>query len=375
MPETRGHSPAAMVNVALRHIRLLVLVPLVAMILAGAVSVLRGSSYRAESTFKPESRALPAGGLAGMAATLGLDLGPLGEGESVEYYARLVLSREILTDLLRSEFVVTGESGRRRADLLTLYEIEGPTEEDRLWAGVDRLRSDISVTVDHAANVLTVQTTAPSPELAEQLNARLLELMNRFNLEKRQSRAGAERAFVEAQVQTAAAELAQAEDELAQFLAQNRRYRNSPELANEVERLRRRVDLRQQVYTSLAQSHEQAKLDEVRNTPVFTVLDRPEGSARETGSLLTALLMGLLLGLVLAGFWVFLREYTASQRARHPEDFLELDRRLGRIRGRFRPGRHRRTGGARAEAGAEAAAAPVASGVGSGAAGGSERGD
>ena len=347
--ETTGPaSPIGLVNTALRNGRLLLAVPLVAMLVAGALAVLLGSSYQAESTFKPETSRIAAGGLAGMAATMGLDLGSLNEGESVDYYARLVTSREILSELARSEFeVAEGTEGAepRRTDLLTLYEIKGETPERRLWNGVERLRKDVTVSVDHSASLVTVQTEAPTRELAEELNARLLELLNRFNLEKRQSQARAERRFVEAQVEEAAGELAAAEDRLAAFLAQNRRYQNSPELANEADRLRRRVSFRQQVYASLAESREKARLDEVRNTPVFTVLDRPEGSAREMGGVLTALVMGLLLGLVLAGFWVFLREYAHVQRARHPDDFRELDQRLETIRRRLLPWRRRAADG------------------------------
>lgn len=338
--ETR-QSSIAMLNTALRHGRVLVVVPLTAMVLAVVVAAVTGPAYVAESTVKPESRRPDGGGLMGLASQFGFDLGAITDGESVDYYARLLKSREILGEAVRAQYEVTdGDEGARRADLLTLYEIPGETESERLARGVGRLRADVSVAVDHPAGLITVQTEAPTPALAEQINARLLALLNEFNLEKRRSTARAEREFVEEQAQRAASELAAAESRLAEFLAQNRRYQNSPDLVNEAERLRRRVDIHQQVYAMLAQSHEQAKLDEVRNTPVFTVLDRPEGSSRPVGGVVPAAVLGFALGLVLAGLWVFTREYLAEQRRRHPAEYRELERRLGPIR-RLLPGRRR----------------------------------
>lgn len=329
-PTDQYPSPVAVVNAGLRHIRLLVLVPLLAMVLAGALAMLGGDRYVAESTFKPESSRLPSGGgLFSMAAQFGVDVSSFADGEGADYFARLVTSREVLSEALQSDYRVTDDSdGAREVTLLEYYGIQGDTEEERLWNGVQRLREDVGVSIDQAAGVVTVTTAAPAKELAVQLNGRLLELLNQFNLEKRQSQARAERAFVETQTEAAAEELEAAEARLAEFMTRNRRYQASPELATEAERLQRRVDFRQQVYTGMAQSFEQAKLDEVRNTPVFTVLDRPEGSARKVGGVLSTMFMGLLLGLVLAAFIVFVLEFVRSQRARHPEDFDELEDRV-----------------------------------------------
>lgn len=331
--EKESGSAVALVNVALNHLRLLVLLPLVAMILAGLLALVVGPSYVAESTFKPESPDLPSGGLFTMATQFGLDLASFTEGEGVEYYARLVTSREILSDVLRTEFPRgDGEGGADTATLLALYGVEADTEEERIWKGVERLRKQVTVSIDHGAGVISMSSEAPTRELATAINGRILELLNRFNLEKKQSQARAERAFVEAQTQEARQELEAAEKRLAEFLSQNRRYEASPELVNEVERLRRQVDLRQQVYTGLAQAREQARLDEVRNTPVFTVLDRPEGSARQVGGVIPSMFMGLLLGVVVAALWAFLREYIQRQRVEHPAEFRKLQQRLGRLR-------------------------------------------
>ena len=101
-------------------------------------------------------------------------------------------------------------------------------------------------------------------------------MVSHFNLLTRQTRAGAERRFVEARLQEAADSLRLVENRHKAFLQANRDFRNSPQLKFENDRLERDVQFQQQLYTSLAQSFEQARIDEVRNTPVITVLEPPD---------------------------------------------------------------------------------------------------
>jgi uncharacterized protein involved in exopolysaccharide biosynthesis len=96
-----------------------------------------------------------------------------------------------------------------------------------------------------------------------------------------------------------------AEDRLQAFLQRNRDYRNSPELTFQQERLARDVSLQQTVFTTLAQSYEQAKIEEVRDTPALTLIDAPERPPQPDGSGLVkkgllAVILGGLLGLGVA---------------------------------------------------------------------------
>src|SRR5690606_31231281 len=108
--------------------------------------------------------------------------------------------------------------------------------------------------------------TTPWPELSELLNRELLNLVGEYNMQRRQSNAAAERSFVEARLEESRHELVGAESDLKSFMEQNRRFDEAPQLRLEAARLQRRVDLRQQVYASLAQAYEQARIEEVRNT-------------------------------------------------------------------------------------------------------------
>jgi uncharacterized protein involved in exopolysaccharide biosynthesis len=115
--------------------------------------------------------------------------------------------------------------------------------------------------------------------------------------------------FTQERLAAAHAELQQAERAVEEFLERNRSYERSPALQFEYSRLQRRLDLRQSVYVALAQAHEQASIEAVRNTPVITVLDHPAGSAEKAKSLFGLLFLAGALGTVGGVGLAFVREY------------------------------------------------------------------
>jgi uncharacterized protein involved in exopolysaccharide biosynthesis len=70
------------------------------------------------------------------------------------------------------------------------------------------------------------------------------------------------------------------------------------------DRLSRQVNMRQQLYTSVTQSYEGARIEEVRNTPVITLMEPADLPAQPDPRL--ALLKGMLAGLVGLGLGAFL---------------------------------------------------------------------
>src|SRR5690606_6763143 len=167
---------------------------------------------------------------------------------------------------------------------------------------------------------------APWQELAVALNRRLLELIDDFNRRKQQSQARAEREFVEARLADAQRELEEAEGRLSDFLSRNRRIDGSPELNFEMLSLERRVEVKQQIYVSLARSYEMARIAEVRESPVITVVEPPEGSATPVGS---GLVLNVAIALVFGGFigvlFAFTQEHFDRQRRLRAADVQEFE--------------------------------------------------
>jgi uncharacterized protein involved in exopolysaccharide biosynthesis len=181
-------------------------------------------------------------------------------------------------------------------------------------AAVGSLAGAVGTSITPKTGSVAVTVMSSSPELAQQITEHLLEELNEFNKRRRQSRAVAERQFLQARMAEADAELKQAELVLTDFYTKNRGFDRSPILRFDEARLAREATRRQQIYASLAQAFEQAKIDEVRDTPVITVIEQPRASRGPSASnrsrrLAIAALLGVFAALGLAGLLEVLRGY------------------------------------------------------------------
>ncbi|MBI4420520.1 MAG: hypothetical protein HY560_06810 [Gemmatimonadetes bacterium] len=332
----------------LRRWRLVLGIPAVLFVFTATTSLLfRHRRWIAESKFAPQlAPASQSQQLVGLAAQFGISVGGGGGGtETLDFYAELLRSRELLREAILTRYRVpcpAGIADTAGRNLIQLLQIPGESQDEQVRRAVLLLRVGVSVSTGVKTGLITIRTSSRCPDLAVQLNRRLLDLVNQFNLHKRQSQAASERRFVEARMQEAQRDLSEAEAGLERFLSQNRSYASSPQLAFVARRLERRVELRQQVYTSLAQAYERSRIDEVRNTPVITILDPPEGSLDRVGRgtvlrSLVSLVFGGMLGIVTA----LLAEYLGRQRRDKPEEFEELFGRANRLAARLIPGRRR----------------------------------
>ncbi len=235
------------------------------------VSFLLPRSYTAEGSFLPdpsESTPLPPA-LAGIAAQL--RLGAFAGGRGPQFYADLVTTRSVL-----DQVAVTSLPCSRcdsSTTLLNWYKVDDKPRAQALSATRDRIRDDLYVRSNSTTGVVTVRFSAGDPRLAAAVVNRLIEVVNEFNLVTYRSRAKARREFTERRVDEVAGQLRTAEDDLAAFNRRNRVIAASPELQLQSERLQRAVRILEQTFIGLRESLEEARVEEVRDTPVLTVID------------------------------------------------------------------------------------------------------
>lgn len=320
----------ALVAVLLRHPRLLFGLPIATAALAGILSLSRGPQYTARAELKPSAASSGLGNFAGLAAQLGVNAGGFGANDGVEYYAEVLRSNEILGAVVRSSFAfsrrrIGGPAGDSvHGTLMDVWNIKAPSAEEREAAAIRKLRASITARPNLAAGLLRFEVTAKWPELAVQINRHFLDALGAFNIQSRQSQASAQRRFVEQRLTSMRGELADAENALAAFEGRNRGNLQAPLLMLERARLQRRVDVAQQVYLTLSQGYEQARIDEVRDTPVFTVVDSPERTVEQSGGLLLFVMLGGFVGGLIGLAIILLREVWAGQLAEHPDEAREI---------------------------------------------------
>lgn len=358
--ERQETSLLQLVNVVLRHRWKVLGTSVLLAVVAFAVAVIPAPRYTSDAAFIPQAGTGSGqlSRLSGVASQFGINV-PTGEaGQSPQFYADLLTSRHLLEEAVTAEYrpegsqPVAGDSTAQQtavqqkgdgggdnpemngradveldsaASLLELYEIEAPTRAKAVATAASRLKDAVAVSTNPETGVVRVSVTTPWPAVSKQVVDRLIELVNRFNNRVRQSQASAQAKFVAERLQEVERDLRAAEDSLENFLDRNARWQQSATLRFRHDRLQRRVDLKQQVYTSLASRYEEARIDEVRSTPVVTTITKAQVPVDPDPSRLRLkVILGLMLGGMVGVVWAFGSEFARTAREDHPEDYREF---------------------------------------------------
>jgi uncharacterized protein involved in exopolysaccharide biosynthesis len=347
MPIEPHRSPASdeidfleLASVLLKRWRVLIGLPVLAALLTTGISFLLAPTFTATTTFVPEVGAqgrLPTG-LAGLAGQFGISLGTEAS-QSPRFYAQVVKSRELMERVLLSRFLdPRGDpSPGDSVTLMQLLHLRGHDSADSLQRGVRKLAKLVSASVDNQTNIVRLDVDARYPPLAAAVANRFVEYLNDFNAKARQSQARERRKFVENRVTEAERALREAEEGVRVFYERNRSWQQSPQLVFEEGRLRRQVEIRQEVYLTLTREYETARIEEVNDTPVITVIDAavpPKEKSKPKRVVLAslALVLGGMVSLVLT----FLGAYVDSARRQHAESYLRFADLLGQFKGDVR---------------------------------------
>src|SRR5687767_9132428 len=132
--------------------------------------------------------ARPSNALAGLASQFGVALPTTDPSQTPTFYVDLVHSAQLLSSLATSSFADPARRGGTRT-LVDILEVKGNTPAVRLNKAVELLRRRIKPSVRAKTGVVAIAVTSHDPTLAAAICTRLLELVNRFNLETRQSQA------------------------------------------------------------------------------------------------------------------------------------------------------------------------------------------
>jgi uncharacterized protein involved in exopolysaccharide biosynthesis len=320
-------------NTVLRRWRVVFGLPILAGALTGLVSLVVPPTYTATTTFVPEVRnqnRLPSA-IAGLAGQLGIPIGT-DPTESPRFYGDVLRSRELLERILLSRYPDPRGAGDSTT-LLRILRVDGDNPADSLARGVKRLDELISVRVDAQTNIVRVSVDARNADVASTVANRLVEYLNEFNTHKRQSQGRERRRFSEQRVAAADSELRRAEEAVKTFYERNRGWQQAPELVFEEARLRRRLTVGQEIYLTLKREYETARIDEVNDTPVITVIDTavvPQERSQPRPALWVT--VALLVGSMVSISWALGAAYVERVRGSAEPEYRELSGRLQRAR-------------------------------------------
>jgi uncharacterized protein involved in exopolysaccharide biosynthesis len=302
-------------------------------IIAAAISLVVRERYQASARVALEERTMTpgAGGLAALASQFGA--GALSGTRSLQFYADVVTGRDLLARLAHDSFPDPADSSVRRP-LVEILDVPGDSPARRLSTAIDYLQMKaIRTATNDRTGILTITVELPHAALSAQVARRLYERLEQFNFATRRSAATERREFAEREVARTRAELASAENEMRAFLEANRAGLDVPRLQFQRERIQRRLSTVSDVYQGLVTELQEARIAEVRDLPVFTLVQTPAAPLdRVFPKRKQMTILGLLAGAALGVLWVAVRATGWSARSLDPEGYQQLRSAVRRAR-------------------------------------------
>jgi uncharacterized protein involved in exopolysaccharide biosynthesis len=327
--------------VLLRWRRTIVVLGLLGFATGATLGLTRPRMYVSSATFLPQGAESPSSGLAAAASQLGIRVPTTGGGWGPAVYVELLRSRTLLEPIARDTIAVAELQGRR-VPVMDLLEIKRSAGAERTDRAVRRLRGMVRATELRPIGAVEVRVATEWPSVSLTLAERLVSAVNQFNLETRKSQAAAERHFVERRAAEIERSLREAEDRLQTFLQRNRIINPNSEQAFERERLQREVTRRTQLYTSLLEGLEEARIREVRDTPVITLLATPHAAVLpEPRGTVTKAVLGALAGTAIGILIAFVAHGTSRARQQATDEAREFFELVHEATPRFLRGRRR----------------------------------
>jgi len=332
------------------QLKLIFLVPFITIFITFTyVQFIQQPKYMSQAVvLLPEKTTGNLGGIAGIASQFGVNIptGVQADLSSPSLFPELLSSR-IFAEKILDKLFYTEKFGKKLTLLAILTHGASSPEINKnklVTSALGSLQEILEFYQDPNStfSVLTVTTFEPifSKELAEVVLMELEDL-NRFF--KTQS-VIEKTTFIEERIASVKGDLEMSEKQLKMFSEQNRQT-SSPALQLEQDRYQREIDVQKGIYLTLKQQLELAKIEEVQETSIVQVLDKPQvplGSINKNIrlSIFLAGVLGIGLGILLGFFRTYLNNSDIDERRklRRGRNFLKkkgkeiiFDRRISAI--------------------------------------------
>ncbi|MCP4725039.1 MAG: hypothetical protein GY863_08390 [bacterium] len=194
-------------------------------------------------------------------------------GDLSQVYPAILTSKTLLYMTLDSTFA-DPDNGESKT-LLDWLEIEIDDRAQALDKAYEKLDDLIDVELDNASSLITLSISFKYPWLAAGLCEMLSQMLNNFSVEYKTSSAKNTRQFTQEQLSIQGDSLESAEINVRDFIKTNINYLEDADLRMRYQELERERLAREQIWIEYRQQYELARLQEVKDTPVLTILDKP----------------------------------------------------------------------------------------------------
>ena len=260
------------------------------------------------SILLPENTSNSLGGLAGIANQFGVNIPSRVKADlsSPTLLPEILKSRTFAEKIIFKEFF--SEKFQKKIPLMDIINSGSNVERSKIYelSAINIFNSEILFfSEDIGSSVSTITVSMFEPILAKQLADTVLKELENLNRSFRSKSILEKTSFIEQRISSVGTELEKSEKKLKEFNERNRQV-SSPALQLELDRIERETDVQKEIYMTLKQQLELAKIEGVQEASIVQVLDRPQIPISPSNknlkiSILFSIIFGLILG-VMIGF-------------------------------------------------------------------------
>jgi uncharacterized protein involved in exopolysaccharide biosynthesis len=281
----------------------------------------------------PDNQSSNMGGISGLASQFGVNIPSQSIGEDLSsptFFPELLKSRVFAEKILDIEFY-TKEYGKELPLIYILTygdDSKSYRREELILKAINELKVIVSFDQEPLSTFSTISVTAPEPIFAKKLADVIVKELENLNRAYKTQAVAEKSIFIDNRISNVENELKISESNLMDFTRKNRQI-SSPSLQLELDRLSREVDVQKEIYLTLKQQLELAKIEQIQKASIVQILDSPQIplSPSNINVILSTIFSGFI-GLTLALGLAFIRAYLKNSN-------IEERKKIRRVRNYF----------------------------------------
>ena len=215
----------------------------------------------------------------GLASQFGFSI-PFQSGSNLSFsdiYPEIVKSRQLTGIVLEKKFNTRkyGQNQLLKNILSRQYRLDKYDVDERFKRASEILQENIKVSKARLTSIVTLEVGGFEPEFAVDLSNTIISESDKLQREFKTHQVSDKRSFIEARIKDVKKDLEIAQEDLKEFREKNRQVQYSPALLLEEERLTTEMDVKKEIFSTLKQQFELAKIEEVEEGATVQILDRP----------------------------------------------------------------------------------------------------
>ncbi len=287
-----------------QQVKIIFLVPFVLIFLSFTyVMFIQKPVYTCETKILlPSNQINSSGGLAGLASQFGVNV-PQGSNldlSNPSMLPDLLLSRTFAEKILPVKFF--SRKFDKKLPLISILSEKNDSlnslmDDLRVKSGaVSKLSSMIEFEKSKSNAFNYIRVTSEEPQFSKELLTVIVNKLEEQNRFYKNKSVVEKIGFINNRIKSVKSDLEKSEKELKTFREQNRQISSSPSLQLLQDRLLRNVEIQKDIFLTLKQQLELAKIEEVQEASIFQVLDEPQVPLSPSNK-------NLVFNVVLAGFF------------------------------------------------------------------------